>query len=104
MRTHIEWKVDTHIERARGPMSAATRFFISPAALLVKVIARISLGLHVALGEQVGDAIGQHARLARPGTGDDQQRSAVVHDRGTLLRIQPVQQLRRIDCEPRPRA
>ena len=44
IRTHIEWKVDTHIARARGPTSAATRSFISPAALLVKVIARISPG------------------------------------------------------------
>ena len=44
IRTHIEWKVDTHIARARGPTRWATRSFISPAALLVKVIARISPG------------------------------------------------------------
>ena len=44
MRTHIEWKVDTHIDLARGPTSASTRSFISPAALLVKVMARISPG------------------------------------------------------------
>ena len=44
MRTHIEWNVDTHIARARGPTREATRSFISPAALLVKVIARISPG------------------------------------------------------------
>src|SRR5215207_7140183 len=44
IRTHIEWNVETHIARARGPTSAATRSFISPAALLVKVIARISPG------------------------------------------------------------
>src|SRR3954471_19712576 len=41
IRTHIEWNVETHIDRARGPTSAATRSFISPAALLVKVVARI---------------------------------------------------------------
>ena len=34
----------THISRARPPTSAATRSFISPAALLVKVIAMISPG------------------------------------------------------------
>jgi len=45
MRTHIEWNVLTHIAFARGPTSAATRSFISPAALLVKVMARISLAL-----------------------------------------------------------
>src|SRR3954463_133708 len=39
MRTHAEWNVDTHIDFARGPTSAATRCFISPAALLVNVIA-----------------------------------------------------------------
>src|SRR3954470_4485851 len=44
MRTHAEWNVDTHILRATGPTSASTRVFISSAALLVKVIARISNG------------------------------------------------------------
>ena len=44
MRTQAEWKVDTHIALARPPTSAATRSFISPAALLVKVIARIAPG------------------------------------------------------------
>ena len=41
MRTQAEWNVDTHISRARGPTSWATRSFISPAALLVNVIAMI---------------------------------------------------------------
>ncbi len=44
IRTQAEWNVDTHISRARAPTSAATRSFISPAALLVKVIAMISPG------------------------------------------------------------
>src|SRR5262245_54086557 len=44
MRTHAEWNVLTHIRRARRPTRAATRSFISPAALLVNVIARISPG------------------------------------------------------------
>ncbi len=41
MRTHALWKVDTHMALARGPTRPSTRSFISPAALLVKVIARI---------------------------------------------------------------
>ncbi|CAM5231522.1 hypothetical protein SALBM217S_04803 [Streptomyces griseoloalbus] len=41
MRTHALWNVVTHIAFARGPTSCSTRSFISPAALLVKVIARI---------------------------------------------------------------
>ena len=45
MRTHAEWNVDTHIFWATGPTSAATRVFISSAALLVNVMARISNGL-----------------------------------------------------------
>ena len=44
MRTQAEWKVDTHIFWATGPTRAATRCFISSAALLVKVMARISKG------------------------------------------------------------
>src|SRR3954454_16353229 len=44
MRTQAEWKVDTHILRATGPTRDATRPFISSAALLVKVMARISKG------------------------------------------------------------
>ena len=44
MRTHAEWNVDTHIVRATGPTSSATRLRISSAALLVKVMARIADG------------------------------------------------------------
>src|SRR3954469_9469336 len=44
MRTQAEWNVDTHIRSATGPTRAATRCFISAAALLVKVMARIENG------------------------------------------------------------
>ena len=44
IRTHAEWNVETHIAFARLPTSAATRSFISPAALFVNVIANISKG------------------------------------------------------------
>ena len=44
MRTQAEWKVDTHIRSPAGPTRPATRSRISAAALLVKVIARISPG------------------------------------------------------------
>src|SRR3954447_15410281 len=44
MRTQAEWNVDTHIFWATGPTSAPTRSRISWAALLVKVMARISNG------------------------------------------------------------
>ncbi|CAB4537239.1 unannotated protein [freshwater metagenome] len=41
IRTHAEWNVETHIDLAIGPTKSATRSFISPAALFVKVIAKI---------------------------------------------------------------
>ena len=44
IRTQAEWNVITHMARDRGPVSAATRDAISPAALFVNVIARISGG------------------------------------------------------------
>ena len=48
---------------------------------------------YVASGQQVGDAAGEHRRLSRTGTGDDQQRASLVQHRLALLRVQPVQQL-----------
>ena len=45
MRAQAAWKVITHIARACSPTSDPTRPRISSAALLVKVIARISFGL-----------------------------------------------------------
>jgi len=44
MRTQAEWNVETHMMRARPPTSSSTRSFISAAALLVKVIARMLPG------------------------------------------------------------
>ena len=44
MRTQAEWNVETHMIRARRPTSSSTRCFISAAALLVKVMARIDPG------------------------------------------------------------
>src|SRR5262245_14134839 len=45
MRPHAEWKVRIQIERATPPSMSSSRSRISPAALFVKVIARISCGL-----------------------------------------------------------
>jgi len=44
MRPHAEWKVITHIVRAMSPTTVSSRSRISPAALFVNVIARISCG------------------------------------------------------------
>ena len=44
MRTHAEWNVEIHMPWDAWPTRCPTRSRISPAALLVKVIARIWLG------------------------------------------------------------
>ena len=49
-----------------------TRSRISPAALFVNVIARISFGARRLGREQVGDPVGEHPGLARAGAGEDQ--------------------------------
>ena len=46
----------------------------------------------VAGGQQVGDAPGQHRRLAGPGAGDDQQRRALVQHGLALLRVEAVEE------------
>ncbi len=58
MRTQAEWNVDTHIFSATGPTRAATRCFISSAALLVKVMARISNKAADEMKHRVGALIG----------------------------------------------
>ena len=55
MRTQAEWNVETHMILARLPTSSSTRSFISAAALLVKVIARIEPGC--ALRSEISQAI-----------------------------------------------
>ena len=44
-----------------------------------------------ALVDEVGDAVGEHPGLARPGAGDDQQRAAAVHDGVELIGIEQVE-------------
>ena len=42
--------------------------------------------------EQIRDPVGQDPGLARPGTGEDQERPAGVGDRVTLGLVQPLQE------------
>ena len=92
IRAQAAWKVITHIARTRRPTSSSARSRISPAALLVNVIARISFGLARVGGDQVGDPVGQHAGLARPGAGQDQQRPVAVGDGLALGLVEPGEQ------------
>ena len=59
----------------------------------MKVTARTSSGLRVAVADEVGDAAGDDAGLARPGAGEDQQRSVDVKDRFALFGVEGVEKL-----------
>src|SRR6202008_3666619 len=52
-------------------------------------------GMHVPFGEQIGDASGEHPRLARASTGDHEQRRARVLYGASLLVVEVLEQLRR---------
>ena len=89
---------------AAGRARSLTRSFISPAALLVKVMARIDGGGD-ALADQVRHAAGDDARLAAAGPGDDQQRPVHVRDRLALRFGKTFQQLlavQRVHSDSRP--
>ena len=62
-------------------------------------MARIPQGGGVARGQQVGDAPGQHAGLARAGAGHDQQRPPPVLHGGALGQGQVVEQRGRVAGE-----
>ena len=94
IRTHAEWNVETHIVRTTGPTSTPTRSRISAAALLVNVIARI-FERRDALVDQMGDAVGEHPRLARAGPRHHQQRPVLVDDRVELVGVQTLGERRR---------
>ena len=86
----------THIARVECPSSTSTRSRISWAALLVKVMARISLAPGLPGADQEGDAMGEDAGLARARAGEDQQRPLAVDDRLALGLVEAGQQ--RVDA------
>ena len=87
MRAPMEWNVPPQSDGSSWPSKSATRRIISPAALLVNVSSRMRSGGN-ALFQQIGDAIGERARLARTRAGDDERRAGRRGDGGQLLRIQ----------------
>src|SRR3954449_10275757 len=99
-----------HMPRVERPSRSSTRSRISPAALFVNVIARISctrarpvwtrdasrwVSTRVlpdpAAGDGLGEPVGEHARLAGPGAGEDQERPVAVGDRRLLRRVEPLE-------------
>ena len=88
MRAPIEWKVPIHIPDGSSPSKRATRDRISPAALLVKVTARMCAGCDAMVLDQPGDACGQHASLPGPSAREHQQWPFEVLDGLSLGRVQ----------------
>ena len=70
----------THIARARRPTSSSTRSRISCAALLVKVIARISPGAACPVPTRCAIRWVSTRVLPEPAPGQDQQRALAVQD------------------------
>ena len=56
-----------------------------------------------ALVDEVGDAMGEHPRLARSGAGDDQQRSAAVDDGVELVGVEPGERVAAVRRDARRR-
>ena len=61
-----------HRPRDRRRRASSRRRFISPAALFVNVIARISFGFTPGRADQVDDPVREHARLPGARAGDDE--------------------------------
>ena len=89
--------------RTRAEQAARARSRISPAALFVNVIARISFGFTPHGGEQVRDAVREHARLAGAGAGDHEQRPLGGEDGLPLGRVQVGEVASRARRRPRRR-
>ena len=54
----------------------------------------------VVVADQMGDPVGQNPGLARPGTGDDEQRTRVVGDRLPLHRIEALERVGPDEARP----
>ena len=89
----MEWNVETHIDLARGPISCDHALAHLRCGLVGEGDGEHLTDADVASGEQVGDAPGQHRRLARPRARDDQQRRAFVQHGLTLLLVEPLEEL-----------
>ena len=93
IRTQVEWNVDTHMTRARGPTSCDHPLAHLGGGLVGEGDGQDLPDADVAGGQQVGDAAGEHGRLARAGARHDQQRRALVQHGLALLRVEAVEKL-----------
>ena len=105
-RAHAVEGADPHGARD-GPDEALDALLHLAGGLVGEGDGEDLVGLHVVRLDQVGDAVGEHARLAGAGAGEDQQRALEVRD-GRALRLveageQRMVRLRRTVASPAAR-
>ena len=88
IRTHAEWKVETHIARALGPDGDLDALAHLGGRLVRERDGQDLAGSRIPGGKQVGDPAREHPGLARACPGDDQQRPAAVLDGLPLRRVE----------------
>ena len=89
----MEWNVPACTSLPGSPTSRMIRSRSSAAARFVKVTARIRHGATPLDADQVRDPMGQHARLARARSRENQHGTFGGRDRARLLRVQPAEDL-----------
>ena len=94
MRTQAAWNVLTHIFCATGPTSEATRWRISSAALLVKVMARMRIGLTSCSPIRWAIRCVSTLVLPEPAPATTKQRPVDVDHRVELVGVQAVERRR----------
>ena len=93
MRTQAAWKVDTHIFSATGPTSDADAVLHLVGGLVGERDGEDLERADAVLADEVGDAVGEHPRLARTGPGDDEQRAVHVGDGIALDGVQALEEI-----------
>ena len=96
-RAHSEWNVETHMRLQSDPSSASTRVAHFLGGLVGERDGEDFVRLGVAVADEIRDAAGDDARLARAGAGEDEQRPVDVQDRFALFGIQGVEELHRAE-------
>ena len=89
MRTHAEWNVDTHIVLHDRTDERADALAHLVGGLVGERDGQDLRRRH-ALVDEVGDAVGEHPGLARPGAGHHQQRPVGVDDGVELVGVQTL--------------
>ena len=89
MRTQKEWKVEiSGLATVRAPTMDSTRLAISDGGFVGEGHREDGVRRHADAVDEMRDAIGDDARLAATGAGEDQHRAVDRLDGFTLLRVE----------------